>query len=70
VIPSYLHISPELQTTLFGIFAVAAALLTDGVLDVGRPFRRWAANSAGRMTSPVTARSAGALGPMGTEAPA
>ena len=64
VIPSYLHFTPEVQTALFGAAAVAAALLADGVIDVGRPFRRWAANSEGRMNSPVAARTAGRLGPL------
>ena len=64
VAPSYLSLSPEPQTTLFGIAAVAAALLADGAVDVGRPFRRWAAASEGRATSPVAARTAGALGPL------
>jgi len=68
VVPSYSSISPELQTTLFGMLAVAAALLADGAVDVGRPFRRWASASEGRATSPVAARTAGRLGPMATEA--
>ena len=57
VMPSYSSTAPELQTALFGAAAVAAALLGDGATDVGRPFRRWADNSQGRLTSPVAART-------------
>jgi branched-subunit amino acid ABC-type transport system permease component len=59
IVPNYTSTAPELQTAIFGVLAIAAALLSDGVVDIGRPFRRWADHSEDRLTtSPVATRTA------------
>jgi len=63
VAPSYGSLGPESQTLLFGALAVVAALLSDGAIDIGRPFRRWELSArARRRASPVAARTEGRYG--------
>jgi branched-subunit amino acid ABC-type transport system permease component len=67
IVPSYVSLSPEVQSMLFGVVAVAAALVSDGRVDWAGLKSRFAArvetatqaSTALRSRSPLGARRAG-----------
>jgi hypothetical protein len=66
VIPSYVSLTPEVQSMLFGVVAVAAALISDGRVDWAGLKTRFGArlesatraSTALRVRSPLGARRA------------